>query len=194
VRLFCALNLPGPERERLYRAAAPLRDAGLPVRWVAADALHVTVQFLGEVPEQAVPAVTRAAAGAAAGGAPFVMTVAGLGAFPGLRRPRIVWAGAAGPPGLAALHGALGRALAPLGWPPEARPFHAHVTLGRVRDGARAAQLAGLAPLAASFAFEAAVEVGTLDLMRSRLAPAGAQYDVVARLPLGGGTDTEEDG
>jgi RNA 2',3'-cyclic 3'-phosphodiesterase len=192
MRLFLALNLPPGERARLHRAAAPLREAGLPVRWVAADALHVTVRFLGEVADAALPGVTRAAEQAAARSEAFTLALAGLGAFPGLRRPRILWVGAAAPPALAALHGALGRALEPLGWPPEERPFHPHVTLGRVRDGARAADCARLDTLAAGFAYEARVAAGTLDLMRSRLAPAGAQYDVVARLPLGGVPRTEE--
>jgi RNA 2',3'-cyclic 3'-phosphodiesterase len=192
MRLFLALNLPPDERARLHRAAAPLRDAGLPVRWVAEDALHVTVRFLGEVSDAAVPGITRAAEQAAAGSEAFTLVLAGLGAFPGLRRPRILWVGAAAPPALAALHGTLDAALAPLGWPPEERPFHPHVTLGRARERARAADFARLDALAAGLAFEARVAVGTLELMRSRLAPAGVQYDVVARLPLGGVARTEE--
>src|SRR5690606_26784333 len=57
VRLFFAVNLPADERDRLYRAAAPLRTADLPVRWVPPQNLHVTLRFLGTVAESQVAAV-----------------------------------------------------------------------------------------------------------------------------------------
>jgi 2'-5' RNA ligase len=185
VRLFVALNLPDATRARLWQAAEPLRITDLPVRWTAQEALHVTVKFLGEVAEQKLEMVQHALAEAAAPAAPFALPLAQLGAFPNLRRARVVWTGADGGATLSRLFENVERALAPLGFAREDRPYHPHVTLGRVRAGATAAQLAPLAGFAERFDFAESVTVRTLDLMRSHLGRAGARYECIAALPLG---------
>lgn len=185
MRLFFAVNLPADERDRLYGAVAPLRAAGLPVRWVPPENLHVTLWFLGTVPQPRVAAVREAGARAAAGVGAFDLRLEGVGAFPNARRPRVIWIGVADAEPLRRLHAALGRALAPLGFAPEDRPFQPHVTLGRVRDNARPADLARFGELAGAVAYAGAFPVHSLDLMRSELSPQGARYERIGAAPLG---------
>jgi 2'-5' RNA ligase len=189
-RLFVALEPPEPVRRRLAAAAGALRRgagaAASEVRWVNEDNLHLTLQFLGAVPEERVEAVGRAVAEAAAGARPLSLEVKGAGGFPNARRPRVVWLGLSGDvPALTALAAELGRRLAPLGFPPEARPFSAHLTLGRARDQRGAPGLGG-ALAAASQDEGVAWRAADLVLFESHLSPGGPRYEAILRAPLGG--------
>ena len=126
-RLFVALEPPEPVRRRIAAAAGALRRgagaAASDVRWVAEENLHLTLQFLGAVPEERVAAVEKALSEVAAAARPLSLEVKGAGGFPNARRPRVVWLGLAGDvPALSALAAELGRRLTPLGFSPEARP------------------------------------------------------------------------
>lgn len=193
-RLFVALEPPDPVRRRIAAAADAVRAAAgraaEDVRWVAPDGVHLTLQFLGAVPEERVEAVRAAVEGAAAGARPLALEVTGAGGFPNARRPRVVWLGLAGDvPALSALVADLGRRLAPLGFPPESRPFSPHLTLGRARDPRGAPGLGGALAAQAQadgFGWRAA----ELVLVESHLSPRGARYEAVARAPLGAGDAT----
>ncbi len=189
-RLFVALEPPEPVRRRIAAAAEKIRREAGPaageVRWVPAENVHLTMQFLGAVPEERVEAVGEAIAAAAAGARPILLEVKGAGGFPNARRPRVVWLGLAGEvEPLAGLAAELGTRLAPLGFPPEARPFSAHQTLGRARDQRGAAGLGG-ALAAAAQAEGVAWRATELVLFESHLSPRGPRYEPVKRAPLGG--------
>src|SRR5512138_974645 len=126
-RLFVALEPPEPVRRRLAAMAVELRRAAGrgadDIRWVAIENVHLTLQFLGAVPEERLPDVEEAVRAAAAAGRALSLEVRGAGGFPNARRPRVVWAGLAGDlTPLADVVAELGRHLAPLGFPPEDRP------------------------------------------------------------------------
>jgi len=178
VRLFVALNLPPSVREALWAAAAPLRDRGFPVKWARGDGVHVTVKFLGEVDDERerelVAALQRAAAGARA----LPVVLGGFGAFPDLRRPRVVWVGIAPEPALEILQHRVEQEFAPLGFPTEARAFRPHVTLGRAARDARPRDLAGLEEALGRIEFAETALVGAIDLMQSTLQSGGAVYHV----------------
>ncbi|HET7753159.1 MAG TPA: RNA 2',3'-cyclic phosphodiesterase [Anaeromyxobacteraceae bacterium] len=188
-RLFIAVEPPPPVRRRLAAIQAEMkRLAGRnadDVRWVGADNLHVTLQFLGSVPEERVEDVKAALAGAAAEIAPLHLELRGAGAFPHGRKPRVLWAGLSGDVDrLTALAASIGNALAPLGFTPEDRPFSPHVTLGRSREPR------GAPRLAAAIAGTANVSgpgwrVVEVDLVQSHLSPTGARYETIARAALG---------
>lgn len=184
MRLFVALNLPPAERDRLQRAAGALRVAHLPVRWVQTDALHLTLKFLGEVPEQRAPEIA-AALDRVAGGVPrFELELRGVGGFPNLGNPRVVWVGVQAPPQLARLAQDVDDAMAGLGFPREARPYTPHLTLGRAERDARASAFRELTGLAAEFDYAAAIPATSVDLMRSHLSPRGARYERLHAAPL----------
>jgi 2'-5' RNA ligase len=189
-RLFVALDPPEPVRRRIAATVAALRrsagHAAEEVRWTSAETLHLTVQFLGAVPEERIAELDAAVREVAAASHPLQLELRGAGGFPNARRPRIVWLGIGGEVApLAALAEALGRRLTPLGFPPDARSFSPHLTVGRARDGRGAAGLGGAlaeAALGDGLAWRAA----ELVLFESHLEPGGARHEALLRAPLGG--------
>ena len=182
MRCFVAVDLSSEVRAAVadvqarVRAAAPRAD----VRWLDPHAFHLTLKFLGAVRDERVAAVSAALESAVAA-PPIELEARGLGAFPTIRRPRVLWAGiAVGVPRLAALAAAVERVLVPLGFPSEGRPFQAHLTLGRVRSPRDAGALAK------AIEAEGAVALGawTVDevvLYQSHLKPTGAVHEKVSR-------------
>ena len=190
-RLFVALEPPDAVRRRLAAIDVELRRAAGraadEIRWVPPENVHLTLQFLGAVPEERVPDVETAIRAAAAAARPLSLEVKGAGGFPNARRPRVVWAGLTGDlTALAALAADLGRRLAPLGFPPEERPFSAHLTLGRAREGRGAPGIAGALASAAEAA-GAPWRATEAVLFESHLSPKGPRYEAIAHAPLGGG-------
>jgi RNA 2',3'-cyclic 3'-phosphodiesterase len=137
LRTFVALRCSAPVSRRLRAEADRLAALDAGFHAPRTDAFHLTLQFLGETESAGIPAISRALAEAAhAVPGPLEVAYGGLGAFPVPARARVVWAAARTPeaPGvLGDLAQAVGAALGPLGFPPEARAFHPHVTLGRLR-------------------------------------------------------------
>ncbi len=184
VRLFVAINPPERVRERIAAGTEDLR--GLEgIRWVSPDRVHLTLKFLGEVDDAAERSITEALARVTAGHAPFEVRVTAPGAFPNIRRPRIVWLGLDRGPRLAALHSDLEDALADLGFEREQRAFRPHLTLGRVRRGRRV-DGGVLEDLVRKTEVSDAWQVAAVDLMRSHLLPSGAVYEVRASARLTG--------
>jgi 2'-5' RNA ligase len=187
LRLFVALVPPDPVRRRLAEAQAALRRAGGDgdaVRWVEPANVHLTLQFLGAVPEDRLDGVREAVAAAAAGARPLQLEVSGAGAFPGPRRPRVIWSGLGGDlASLQELVASLGRRLAPLGFPPGDRPFRPHLTHGRVREGRPPPRL-GEALAAASAVPAVPWRADEVVLIRSHLSPRGSRHEPLARFPL----------
>lgn len=145
--------------------------------------LHVTVKFLGQIDEDRVGSIAAGMAAVAGRTPPFELAVRRLGAFPTPARPRVVWVGLEPAAPLAALAGDVDASLAALGFAREARPFAAHVTLGRVRETRRNPALS--AALARS-ADCGRLPVNRVSLMRSELHPRGARYTEVTSVVLAG--------
>lgn len=148
MRLFFAIDPDPPARERLARAIAQVRR-GLSAeadhwRWVAADLVHVTMQFLGEL-DAAAEGRVREAVGLSIPRPPFELTVSTVGVFPPHRSPQVLWLGvSAGAEALADIHRDLADRLTDAGIAVEQRPFAPHLTIARVRRGrARGAAPAG---------------------------------------------------
>lgn len=185
MRLFVALELPDALRGRLEEATAPLRATDLPVRWVDAAQLHLTLKFIGQVEEQRAGRISEALEETVAGHGGPVLRLGGVGAFPSLRSPRVIWMGVEASPPLAALQKAVEDALATLGVEREKRDFHAHVTLGRTRRRLERSEGEALRLAVQHVSFHAEHRPDRVVLMRSRLGRGGARYDVVSAHPLG---------
>lgn len=178
MRLFIALNLPAALRRSLWDVAAPIRNLGLPVRWVRPDGIHLTLKFLGEVPDATEPDMRAALARAARGGTPLPLTVEGFGAFPAVERPKVIWAGIDPAPGVELLQHHVEREFEPLGFAPEGRPFRPHLTLGRAERDAGPRAFASLGPALVQLRYQETALVETVDLMRSTLQSGGSVYQV----------------
>jgi RNA 2',3'-cyclic 3'-phosphodiesterase len=185
MRLFVAVNLKDDERKKLYKAAAPLRKSGMPVHWVEPGSLHMTLKFLGEVRPQNVDAVMHAVSAVATKAVPHDVKLAGFGAFPTIRRPRVIWAGTEAKPELRSLKHDLEWELAALGFERELRAFQPHITLGRADEEAEAGLFRELETLIADIDYKAKIPIRQVDLMSSKLTADGAQYEILGSVPVG---------
>lgn len=135
IRTFIAVELSGTVIARAQEAIKLLKTSGAEVGWVDRGQMHLTLKFLGNVPEVEAPDVCRVVAEAAAGVEPFEIVFRGLGAFPRASEPRTVWLGIdQGQGELLELHTAIEESLKKkMGFGKENRKFHPHLTLGRLR-------------------------------------------------------------
>ncbi len=184
MRLFIALNLPRKEKKRIYNASKHLRDAGFPVRWLEYDRYHLTLKFLGEVRTELVPVAERVIDRVAKETREFPLVISGFGAFPTIRRPRVIWVGVEPSPALRCLKQDLEWGLAGHGFERGTRAFHPHVTLARADEDEGAGAFRGLDDLCATRTFSGRVVTKTVDLMRSQLSRQGPRYSALRQSPL----------
>ena len=187
IRSFVAVDLPMEVKGRLSRLVESLRRGGHPVKWVNPQGLHVTLKFLGNVEASRIPAVSQAVEQVAHDARSFELTAVGLGTFPSLSRPRVVWVGLEGAiDELQRLQSALEAALSRLGFAPENRPFSPHLTLGRVQESTPPDQRRafGSALAATKIGQLGSFTVRELVLMESKLSPQGARYSALCRAPF----------
>ena len=192
IRAFIAIPLPHPLLDRLSALQRQL-ESQIPsrsVRWVRAESIHLTLKFLGDTPTERLPDIKRALTAVARHAPACTFTVGELGCFPNPRRPRVVWVGVQEPTGrLAALQDAIEEVMAPLGYPPEGRGFTPHLTLGRVRRGARRDEVSRVGEVVTGTTGEPLAEVSAdhCALIRSVLKPTGAEYTTLEKFVLRGG-------
>jgi 2'-5' RNA ligase len=192
IRAFIAIESSREVLDALVRLQARLRagPGGEAGRWVRSEGAHLTVKFLGDVPEERVAAIGQCLDAVCARYSAFALQVAGLGCFPNTRRPRVVWAGVHEETGaLAALQRELESALETLGFPREQRPYAPHLTLARVREGAASVAVEALgqsvvAQQDKSSQVLAQMQVSGLTLFRSDLRPEGPLYTTLHHATL----------
>jgi 2'-5' RNA ligase len=184
MRLFIALNIPKKERERIHRSARGLREQNYPVQWVDAGLFHLTLKFLGDVRPEAVPAVGGLLDKVGKTTEQFTLKMGGFGAFPTIRRPRVLWVGVEPSPALRCLKQDIEWALSENGFERETRAFHPHFTLGRATAEEGAGAFRGLDDLASSLKYESEATVRRFDLMESHLSSAGPRYEILSTFSL----------
>lgn len=183
VRAFIAVKVP--PTPALEQVAARLGQLGRPVKGVAADNLHVTLKFLGKTERDKLPRIVEILRTVVEPKTAFEMPIIGVGAFPHRGRPSVVWAGLENAETLAEMADELEQELEPLGFAPEKRKFHAHVTLARVK-AKPPAELHALFEEHESTDFGRA-RVESVELFQSELTPEGPRYTVIESVPLSGG-------
>lgn len=188
-RLFAAIELSTEIRDRIAAVIARLRAAGWRARWVNPEGSHLTLKFYGDVPAGQIPALRAALREAIILSARFTLQTDGAGVFPGPRRPRVIWLGVNGDVDrLSRVQGEIERASEPLGYPPEERAFHPHLTVARIRPEDLATVTGLERRLAEVGALPAlSLPVDHVTLFRSELRRAGAIYTAVEEFPLNGG-------
>ncbi len=180
-RAFIAVEVP-PSAE-LQKFSEAVKGLGASVKMVDLANVHITLKFLGDIPEDKVPSIESAMKAAASGIGPFTMQMKGSGAFPNLGRISVVWAGMEGAQPLVEIAKRLESSLQPLGFEPEKRKFSPHVTVARVRDGRNVRELAEVIKDWELGVF-GEVRVDKLILKKSVLTPKGPVYSDVATVTL----------
>lgn len=156
------------------------------MHWVHPQNIHLTLKFLGDVSASNLEILTRLLQTEAARHRSFAVEVGGLGAFPSIHRPRVIWVGVKAPPALAALQHAIDSETVRLGYSSEDRPFSPHLTLGRVAHNAGSTDVQRIAEMLTKIKVG---ELGTVDmrevrLYRSDLRPEGAVYTSLFTAPM----------
>ena len=135
MRLFIAMPLPGKIEELLAEIIFTLKQNRAKVKWVAPKNIHLTLKFLGDTDEGKVPEINNVIEKVGSGYKTIISEINCLGAFPNVRRPRVIWAGLTGGVDiLAEIAGKIEDELEKIGFEKENRPFKSHLTLGRVKD------------------------------------------------------------
>ena len=189
IRTFIAIELDESVKDGLTKLRKRLEGQAPrgSVRWVRPEGIHLTLKFLGDVPADQIEEITQALQKGCEGFAPFSLSCGGLGCFPNLKRPRVVWTGIQEETGtLAQLQRAIEEHVAPLGYPTEKRKFSPHLTLGRVQKRVSSGDLRRLGELvgASETGTLGQMEVRSVNLMRSDLRPSGAVYTWLAEVEL----------
>jgi 2'-5' RNA ligase len=180
VRTFIAVDTDPDIRQTLGRAVGELRSLAPGVKWSDPAAMHITLRFLGEVPDRDLPAVIAAAREAARGAGPLTLALGAPASFGGAE-PRVLFLGIEGETAaLSALRAALEDRLAARGFGREARAFSPHLTLGRPKKGPVPPSWRDFTPAGVK---EWTVE--ELTVYASTLTPAGPVYTALARCALG---------
>jgi 2'-5' RNA ligase len=189
MRCFIAADISEEVRLELGTVQTAIKQKldcqGRDLKWVHPDLIHVTLKFLGDVPDNEAVAVCRAAETAAQRHTPFDLSIEGVGHFGG-RCARTLWAGTGeGSEPLAALHRDLEQALDEIGWPPEPRRFSAHLTLCRVRNPGTGFDLARSYQPWEGHVF-GDTRIDTVTVYHSQLTPAGPIYAAMGTYDLMG--------
>ncbi|MFA5164397.1 MAG: RNA 2',3'-cyclic phosphodiesterase [Candidatus Omnitrophota bacterium] len=184
MRVFIAIELSGEARRELHYLQSSLKEAGADVKWVDPANIHLTLRFLGDCGEQIIPSVKTALTEAVSASGPFNLGLKGVGAFPGLSSPRIIWAGVGdGRRESEALYASISSRLAELGIPEEGRDFSPHITIGRVRSGKNTDSLRK-AIERSSFPASSLTPVDSVVLFSSKLSPGGPIYTPLSKAML----------
>jgi 2'-5' RNA ligase len=180
IRAFIAIELPAPILKCLDKVTLDLKQQleKVPIRWVPAENIHLTLKFLGDVSEANLEVLKKILKSIGSNHHAFEISVGGLGAFPKAQYARVIWVGLEIPPELIALHHSLEIETGRLGYAREERPFSPHLTIGRVSRNPTAVNLNKLSDVLKSYkvGFLGVIQVQAIHLFRSDLQPSGAVY------------------
>lgn len=179
-RVFFAINLPLEVKRDLGILAQEMAPyhRNRAIRWVPESNFHITLHFLGSVTEEVISRVDRVAREVADRTPAFSLTTAGFGCFPDAARPKVLMIEARDTDHAETLVQELGQGIRQTGFPLDVRPWHAHITLGRVSDDRGACEVG-------HFEFTPrGIPVQSFELMESELGPGGPRYSVLQSYQL----------
>lgn len=183
-RAFIAIELPGKSIREIADLQDNLKSSGLRMRWAATGNIHLTLRFLGDIPVSDTPKIEAVMKNAANGCRSFSLAAKGIGVFPGLRKPRVLWVGLGGDTSsLEQIYNRLNDELDGIGYEKEKRPFHAHLTLARAKGALDARKISDLIRQYGDFS-ASLFKVDAVTLFKSVLKPSGAVYMKMCQVKL----------
>ena len=186
IRSFLAIELPKPILRKIEEVQGNLRLTHADVRWVNPEKIHLTLKFFGNIEESRIDFIFKSIEEPIRNTFPFSIKVRGVGAFPQMKNPRVIWMGLVnGREVLISLQKQIEAQLEKLGFQPEDRPFHPHLTLGRMKSSR------GKDKLVERMEKHKEEEFGDLPvekvvLFKSDLRPSGPIYTPLGDVRLGG--------
>ncbi|MBI5020300.1 MAG: RNA 2',3'-cyclic phosphodiesterase [Ignavibacteriales bacterium] len=183
IRTFLAFDTPSIIKDEMEKLQSELKKSGADVKWERKDKFHATIKFLGDVKEETLPNVLNEIDSIVSTMEATQVIYQHLGAFPNKKNPRIIWVGCENSEGiLLNLKNTLDQTLSKFGFEIETRPFHPHITLGRIKSSNR---LINLLPMLENLTFEPQKAIiNEILVMRSILKPEGSEYSIIKNIPL----------
>ena len=187
LRAFIAVEIPLSIRQAVCNATSALqRNIGSLVRWVPMENMHLTLKFLGDISPSNVEMLNQMLRAESDLFPCFDLHVSGLGAFPSLKRPRVIYVGIQAPAALEALQRGIESASRRLGYESEERGFSPHLTIGRVRQNITSAEQQTIRRALEEIKVDAlgTARVDSVHLYKSDLKPTGSVYTRLYSAPL----------
>ena len=194
IRSFLAIELPEPILTKIGEIQGGLRSSHADVRWTNPEKIHLTLKFFGNIEESTIDLIFKSIEEPIRDTLPFSLKVRGVGAFPHLKNPRVIWIGLVDERDvLTALQKQIETCLEKVGFRPEDRPFHPHLTLGRMKSSRGKGELVGRMESRREEEF-GVFEVERVVLFKSDLRPSGPIYTRLGDVKLGGRSNRKEIG
>ena len=194
IRSFLAIELPGPVLRKIGEIQGGLKSSRADVRWTNPETIHLTLKFFGNIEESRIDPIFKSIEEPIRNTPPFSLKVRGVGAFPHLKNPRVIWIGLVDEGKiLTSLQKEIEAQLEKIGFQHEDRPFHPHLTLGRMKSNREKEDLVG------RIEGHKEEELGNFQverviLFKSDLKPSGPIYTPLKELKLGGRGNSKEIG
>jgi len=188
IRVFLAVELSSDVREKLFSLQQNLKETLPPINWVRPGSIHLTLRFLGYVEPSLVSQLLAALEPIGKQQDGFSIEVQGLGVFPQVKHPRIFWVGFTGnTQALQNLVLEIEAALEPLGFPPEEKSYHPHLTVARIkRENATVGSALMQTRILESKPNLGKLTVDRFTLLQSDLDSSGARYTPLWTVPFSG--------
>jgi 2'-5' RNA ligase len=185
IRSFLAIELPRTIQEKIEEIQEDLKSTHADVRWVSPEKIHLTLKFFGNIEESKIEPIVKSIEGSIQATPPFSLKAKGMGAFPYLKNPRVIWMGLTdGKEKVISLQQRLEGLLEKIGFQAEDRPFQPHLTLGRVKTSRGREELGRGIEKYREEEF-GDFHVGTVLFFKSDLRPSGPVYTILRELRLG---------
>lgn len=185
IRMFICVELGEELRSKIASQLSVLRSIGTGIKWVDQRNLHITLKFLGDVSKDRVDTVVKAVELSVRDSRVFAMDFAGIGAFPSMTDPSVLWIGVTrGREKFSALASTIDAELSREGFPCDRRSAMPHLTIGRVKSFEKAAELNNVVPKLQQARF-GEMKVDTITVMESRLYKSGPVYSPLKRVFIG---------
>jgi len=186
IRSFLAIEIPKPILKKIEEIQGDFRSTHADVRWVSPEKIHLTLKFFGNIEESRIDPIFKSIEEPIRNTPPFSLKVHGVGAFPNMKNPRVIWMGLVeGEEVLISLQKQIEAQLEKIGFQPEDRPFHPHLTLGRMKSSRGKEELVGRMEKHREEEF-GDFQVERMILFKSDLTPSGPIYTLLKELKLGG--------
>ena len=189
IRTFIAIKLPESIQAEMEKISQELQNRMRikVIRWVSVKNIHLTIKFLGDISASNIQLVTSMLSSEVPKFPNFELTVGGIGGFPTIHHPRIIWIGIQAPPELLTLQKGIEAETIRLGYQSEDRDFSPHLTLGRVAQNGSTEEVHQIGGILSNYKVD---PLGTFQakevwLFRSDLLPGGAVYTPLFNKQLG---------
>ncbi|HIE43476.1 MAG TPA: RNA 2',3'-cyclic phosphodiesterase, partial [Candidatus Omnitrophica bacterium] len=184
MRYFIALPLPEELKQEISKLQSQLKETQADVKWVNSKDLHITLKFLGGIEQEKVETISEKLNRGLDGFLPFTFTIGEIGSFPSLESPKVIWIGVEkNRERVVELAEKVEELLKTLGFSHERRPFHPHLTLGRIRSRKQIGELIRKLKSLKIPEFRP-VEVERVILFQSILKPEGPEYKILREFKL----------